>query len=592
LAQDVTEPVLFELFNTVGPVASIRVCRDAMTRRSLGYGYVNFHSVVDAERALDTMNFTNIRGRACRIMWSQRDPALRKSGLGNVFVKNLDKSIDNKTLFDTFSMFGNILSCRVSCGPDGESLGYGHVHYETEEGAQKAIEKVNGMLLSDKKVIVVPFRPKGERGGDKDKFTNVYVKNLPTEFNKDNLDELFGKYGKIVSSVLKMNDQNQCAGFAFVNFETPEEAKNAIESLHETALGDKTLYVCRAQKKNERAKELREKFDKIKQERQKKYAGVNLFIKNLDDSIDDAALREAFIEFGNITSSKVMKDQNDRSRGFGFVCFSTQEEATKAVTDMNGRMLKGKPLYVALAQRKEQRRAQLEAQLQAQRMKIQQAGMPMFQPNGMSFYPPQGLPARGMPYPQMMAPPPQQRQQWRGPNPQQQQGFRNPPQQQQYMAAANGNAPARGQPRPRGGRQGGQGPQQQQGAQQVARQQQQQQPRQQAPRPQQQQTQQQQRQPAAASELLVQDLASAPQEQQKQIIGERLFVLIQQREPVLAGKITGMLLEMDNSELLHLLDSSHALHEKVEEAMQVLKEHEEQEGEDGEEEEEGTEGQN
>ena len=67
-----------------------------------------------AERALDTMNFDVLRGRPLRIMWSQRDPALRKSGVGNVFIKNLDKNIDNKSLYDTFSAFGNILSCKVT----------------------------------------------------------------------------------------------------------------------------------------------------------------------------------------------------------------------------------------------------------------------------------------------------------------------------------------------------------------------------------------------------------------------------------------------------------------------------------------------
>lgn len=85
------------------------------------------------------------------------------------------------------------------------------------------------------------------------------------------------------------------------------------------------------------------RFDEVRQERIAKYQGMNLYVKNLVDEVDDDQLRAEFAPHGTITSAKVMKD-NGKSKGFGFVCYSSPEEATRAVTEMNGKMLLGKPM--------------------------------------------------------------------------------------------------------------------------------------------------------------------------------------------------------------------------------------------------------
>merc|ERR1712012_1345213 len=110
-----------------------------------------------------------------------------------------DKAIDNKAMYDTFSAFGNILSCKVAQDPsNGESKGYGFVHFETEEAALSAIQKLNG-----KKVFVGRFVPRKDReielGEKAKKFTNIFIKNLSEDVDEVELTAMFEKYGKITS---------------------------------------------------------------------------------------------------------------------------------------------------------------------------------------------------------------------------------------------------------------------------------------------------------------------------------------------------------------------------------------------------------
>lgn len=559
LHQDVTEAMLYDKFSSAGPLVSLRVCRDIVTRRSLGYAYINFHHPIDAERALDTMNFDLLKGKPIRIMWSQRDPSLRKSGVGNIFIKNLDKGIDNKSLYDTFSAFGNILSCKVAQDDKGISKGYGFVHFECEHSARQAIEKVNGMLLNGKQVYVGNFIPKQEREkvlGERAKlFTNVYIKNLGN-MTDENLRNAFSKFGRITSCAVMKNSDGSSKGFGFVAFEDPKAAEMAVKEMHNRLTDGQTLYVCRAQKKSERVMELKKRYEQLKLERYNRFQGVNLFVKNLDDTIDDDKLRKEFSTFGTITSAKVMTE-GGRSKGFGFVCFTSPEEATKAVTEMNGRMVCNKPLYVALAQRKEDRKAFLATQY-VQRVRLQQnLNFPTTTPFLLPAMP-QG--PRFYNHINHIRPTPR----WPTTAPIRPNGTYLPVANSVYRVSSrpsiqNNNIRNSLVARPITG--------------------------QQTPihhaRPNSKYT-------ANTPNNFVRPVAlnlgnggdniplsqnASQSSEQKQMLGERLFPVIEKMYPDLAGKITGMLLEIEYHELLRMIENQDSLKAKVEEAIAVLQAH-------------------
>ncbi|XP_015942532.1 polyadenylate-binding protein 3 [Arachis duranensis] len=539
---------------------------------------------------MELLNFTHLNGKPIRIMFSQRDPSIRKSGFANVFIKNLDTSIDNKALHDTFATFGTVLSCKVAIDSNGNSKGYGFVQFEKEEAAQNAIKQLNGMLINDKQVFVGLFVRRQERAqtNGSPKFTNVYVKNLSETQTDDNLKQLFSPYGTITSAtVMKdMNGKSRC--FGFVNFQSPDSAAAAVEKLNGTTINDdKVLYVGRAQRKAEREAELKAKFEQERLSRYEKLQGANLYLKNLDDSINDERLKDLFSEFGTITSCKVMLDPHGHSRGSGFVAFSTPEEASKALNEMNGKLVGRKPLYVAVAQRKDERKARLQAQFAqmqspggisplpsgipgyhpgAPRLAPQQLyfgqGTPGFmppQPAGFGFQQqilpgmrPGVAPNFVMPYHlQRQGQPGQRMGIRRGGNLQQVQQnqmlHRNSNQGFRYMGnGRNGMDPSVPQ-----GLVGPMMPMSFDGSVSPIDNQ----------------------RPGTLSTTLASALASATPENQRVMLGEHLYPLVERLTPTQhTAKVTGMLLEMDQSEVIHLIESPEDLKIKVSEAMQVLRE--------------------
>uniref|UniRef100_A0A0E0EK58 Polyadenylate-binding protein n=1 Tax=Oryza meridionalis TaxID=40149 RepID=A0A0E0EK58_9ORYZ len=489
----------------------------------------------------------------------------------SLYVGDLDVSVQDAQLFDVFSQVGSVVSVRVCRDVNTRlSLGYAYVNFSSPADG--------------------PFVRKQERENvsGNPKFNNVYVKNLSESTTEDNLKETFGKFGPITSVVVMREGDGKSRCFGFVNFENPDDAARAVEDLNGKKFDDKEWYVGRAQKKSEREMELKEKFEKNIKEAADKNQGTNLYLKNLDDSIDDdEKLKEIFADFGTITSCKVMRDLNGVSKGSGFVAFKSAEDASRALLAMNGKMVGSKPLYVALAQRKEERRARLQAQFSQMRPMV----MPPSVAPRMPMYPP-GVPGvgqqlfYGQPPPAFVNPQPGFGFQQHlipgmrpsvGPIPNFVMPMVQQGQQPQRPAGRRAGTGGIQQPMPMGHQQmlprgsrggyryasgrgmpdnafrgvGGLVP----SPYEMGRM-----PLSDAGAP-----------PQVPIGALASALANSPPDQQRLMLGESLYPLVDQLEHDQAAKVTGMLLEMDQTEVLHLIESPDALKAKVAEAMEVLR---------------------
>ncbi|KAK8706614.1 hypothetical protein V6N13_050170 [Hibiscus sabdariffa] len=374
--------------------------------------------------------------------------------------------------------------------------------------------------------------------------SSLYVGDLDLSVTETQLFEYFSQMGSILTvRVCKDMSTRRSLGYGYVNYSNPQDAARALEHLNFTPLNGKP---------------------------------VRIMYSNRDPSLRKSGAGNIFI--------KVMRDPSGISKGSGFVAFSTPEEAAQALSEMNGKMVISKPLYVALAQRKEERRARLQAQFSQMRSLAMGPSvaprMPMYSPSGPglgqqifygqgppTIFPPQpgfgyqqqlvpGMRPGGAPMPNFFVPMAQQGQRPNGRRGGaiQQNHQPVPLMQQQMLPRGRGYRylPGRGvpdgsMPNVAGGMlsvpydMGGMPMRDASHSQPI---------------------------PIGA---LASALANATPEHQRTMLGENLYPLVEQLEPEAAAKVTGMLLEMDQTEVLHLLESPEALKAKVAEAMEVLR---------------------
>ncbi|KAJ4454070.1 putative polyadenylate binding protein [Paratrimastix pyriformis] len=222
LRRDVTENDLRPLFG--GEVASIRLVQHD---DSLGHAYVNYRTLLDAERALVAVNLTPIRGKPCRISWDRSTRDFPGDPEGNLRVSGISLTLHPRAFFQEFAKYGPIVSCKLETDDYGKIKGFGFVQYERKEDAAAAIEALNGgqtLALEGQTLQVFPgcqadifphdgtlsvtrcqtlVRP---RGGDATAvdWTTIFVGNLSPRCQEAHLREIFGNFGEIESLAMSL----------------------------------------------------------------------------------------------------------------------------------------------------------------------------------------------------------------------------------------------------------------------------------------------------------------------------------------------------------------------------------------------------
>lgn len=340
LRKDINEAILYNTFSTVGPILSIHLRRDIMTRRSLGYAYINYENALHAELAMRKYNYQLLMGVPMRIMWSQRDPSVRKSGIGNVFVKNLHTSIDQYALYTMFAPYGYIISCKIVMANDGVSLGYGFVHFEYLADAHRAIRDLNRMEIKGKQIHVCPFLSRQERERRmalEDPFTNLYIKNFEARTSEREFCGWFQNFGNITSFRVMRNGDGSSRGFGFVSFSEPSSAKEAIRHLNGTEIQPgRFLYVGKALTREERRREMIMRMRKYSEIHYVQFLDEYVFVKRLPDFIDEQKLEYEFGEFGTVISVQIARE-NGRRVGFAIVRMCSFNAAYDAAFELNER---------------------------------------------------------------------------------------------------------------------------------------------------------------------------------------------------------------------------------------------------------------
>uniref|UniRef100_A0A4W4FZ82 RRM domain-containing protein n=1 Tax=Electrophorus electricus TaxID=8005 RepID=A0A4W4FZ82_ELEEL len=146
--------------------------------------------------------------------------------------------------------------------------------------------------------------------------TNLYIRGLPPSTSDHDLVKLCQPYGKIVSTKAILDKTtNKCKGYGFVDFDSPVSAQKAVSALKSTGV-------------------------QAQMAKQQEQDPTNLYLSNLPVSMDEQELENLLKPFGQVISTRVLRDAHGISRGVGFARMESTEKCDAVISHFNGKFIK------------------------------------------------------------------------------------------------------------------------------------------------------------------------------------------------------------------------------------------------------------
>lgn len=610
LKKTTTARQVFEICMEMGSVLSVKVPTMPDGTNS-GFAFVQFETEEIAQEAMnnyfsggDAVEIDGSKVTAEKYVRKDQRAAAKANSWTNLLVKNVPADWTEDDLKALFSKHGEITSAVVvKTSPDGSRPSMGYVNFATNAEAEAALKAMDGQEVTAKaqparaegeaaadapaapaplKLAVMRHMKKSERlrearskwmaakgiSNDPSKGSNLYVKNLPETMDDEGLRNTFKPFGTITSAkVMRDGATNVSRGFGFVSFASREEAEAARSELHKKPMSDgRPLYVSWFETKTTREAHAAE-------EKRRAAAAAATSAQQRGAFAAPGAGAAGMGGLGNAGLNLASLYANMYGMNPGLGGQNAQQQLMMMLAQQGNPQLQQMLLQqqLALAQQQQQggavgqgaKPAAMGAPAVGQPRGPVQGAAPMQQQQqqGLQQRVPNAAPPGAAPMGMQQARPAVAMQQGMQ---QQAQGMGARPAvgpQGGYAAAAGAAGPRPGMGMPQAG------------------------PRSfaaaAAPRPgvvlssnavvpQGAGMQQAAPRGGIIPAGFVEALAKASKSEQRNMLGEKLYPLIAEREPQLAGKITGMLLELDTQEVLGLLEDPPAVAAKVDEARAVL----------------------